>query len=448
MMKKFDKFYIKKAVFDEYSLCLELNYSFDDEVFFTEKAYLKDERFKVRNNINKNIIEDLIFHISIAFWISYYKAFPTKDIIIEEWFFNENQKQFWTKFYRNWLWEFFFRNNISPKWLINFICQKDNKWFLASDWNLKEKAIVPIWWWKDSCVSIEKIRKTGIDFDIFSFSSKDNPIYEKTEEIANKKRLFVRREISPELFKLNEAWYYNWHVPITWIISFILTLTSYLYWYKYIIFSNEYSANFWNLLFDTIEVNHQYSKSLEFENDLRQYISSYLSTDLEYFSILRWMYEIAITKDFSELNKYFNTFSSCNRNFKINNTKSANTRWCLDCPKCAFVFACLHPYLSKNELIEIFWKDMYEDENQLTLFKELLWIEWNKPFECVWTNEEVILSMWKSYEIADKNNLPSILKLFANEILPKMKLNDFELLEKKLFANYENYIPKNFIKWN
>ena len=100
-LKRFEKFYIKKAIFDENSLCLELRYSFDDEVHFSEKLYFKDDNFKPRDNLDAGILDDIIFNLSIAFSISYYKAFPTKEIVIESGNLSEDQKAFFHKFFIN-----------------------------------------------------------------------------------------------------------------------------------------------------------------------------------------------------------------------------------------------------------------------------------------------------------------------------------------------------------
>jgi hypothetical protein len=36
-----------------------------------------------------------------------------------------------------------------------------------------------------------------------------------------------------------------------------------------------------------VEINHQYSKSLDFERDFAEYVEKYISSDLKYFSLLR-----------------------------------------------------------------------------------------------------------------------------------------------------------------
>ena len=66
-----------------------------------------------------------------------------------------------------------------------------------------------------------------------------------------------------------------------------------------------------------------------------------------------------------------------------------NSFWCNSCPKCAFVYAILRPFISDFEVLQIFGKELYEDKTLENLFLELLWIQWIKPFECVGEKEEV-----------------------------------------------------------
>ena len=173
------------------------------------------------------------------------------------------------------------------------------------------------------------------------------------------------RTIDPLLFDMNQQGYYNGHVPISGIIAFVLTTAAYLYNYKYIIMSNEKSANEGNTVMDGIEINHQRSKSYQFESDFSEYIKKYLSPDVEYFSLLRGIYELKIAKLFSKYSEYFDIFSSCNNNFKIiENSKldqSSNQRRCCNCPKCAFVYAILRPFISNEDTTQIFGQELYDN---------------------------------------------------------------------------------------
>ena len=72
-------------------------------------------------NIDPEIINTLLFHMSLAVGISYYKLYPTSDLVIESGSLNEDQQKFWKIFYTQGLGEFFFRNGLSPKRLLNFV---------------------------------------------------------------------------------------------------------------------------------------------------------------------------------------------------------------------------------------------------------------------------------------------------------------------------------------
>lgn len=448
-MKKFSKFYFSKFEFDLEKLIATFYYSFDNEVFFDEKIDFNSNDFEIRKDFDINILNNILFHLHIALWISYYKLFPTSDLVIESWTIDDYQKKFWEKFYINWLWEFLYTNNISPGLLFNFTSNSDIK-FNKIDFNVSEKALVPIWWWKDSIVSVELLKKSPVNFDLFVFWKGDE-LKNNTSEISWTKTLLVKRFLSEKLFSMNNEWYYNWHVPITWIIAFSMEVVSYLYDYKYLILSNEKSANFWNTLWNWVDINHQYSKSLDFEKDFSNYVEKYISSDVKYFSLLRWFYEIKIAELFSDLwSKYFSFFSSCNNNFKIKNKSDKISKWkywCNDCPKCAFVFTILRPFLNKEDVLNIFWEDLFNKKDLEKLFRELLWISWIKPFECVWESEEVIISMYKSLEKYDNDKLPYILDIFKNDVLTKMTIVELENIEKKLVTiSQDDIIPENIKK--
>ena len=108
--------------------------------------------------------------------------------------------------------------------------------------------------------------------------------------------------------------------------------------------SNESSANESNVQGE--KINHQYSKSFEFENDFRKYYNKYLKRNVEYFSFLRPLNELQIAMAFSKFEKYHTIFKSCNVG-----SKGAEWKWCCNCPKCLFVYIILSPFLYKQKLI-------------------------------------------------------------------------------------------------
>jgi hypothetical protein len=441
-MTPFTHFYIENFSFDADSGKATFSYSFDKDISFIEEIEFYDEQFPLRKDIKPEDIQTFLFSLSLALGVSYYKSYPTHTITVETGALTDAMKTFWKKFYTLGLGEFFYRNSISPD-ILKDIVSTSTKTYQKTSFIPEERAIVPVGGGKDSIVTIEKVKSGKVPFNLFTFG-KDNSIYHDMEEISGAKRLFVRRSLAKELFRLNSEGYYNGHVPITGVISFALALVSYLYGYKYIIFSNEHSANFGNMSYENIEVNHQYSKSLEFENDFRAYLRDYVSTDIEYFSMMRPYYEINILKMFSNYKDYFPYFSSCNRNFHLLASGTSVKRWCLECPKCAFTFAGLHPYLSKEEMFTIFGGDMYADTRNIPLFRELAGVSGHKPFECVGTNEEILVSMAKSIENVGDTPFPPILEDIQEKALSHMSADDIENRENTLFARYENNIPALF----
>ena len=199
----------------------------------------------------------------------------------------------------------------------------------------------------------------------------------------------IKRTISQNLIALNQDGAINGHVPISAIWAFLSVITALLTNQKYIAFSNEASANQPTLEIDGQNINHQYSKTLEFEQDFQNYVTTFIHPELKYFSLLRPFSELYIAEMFAQKAwpKYKDKFSSCNRNF----TQSAEGKlfWCGECPKCAFVFLILAPFTKPAELLNIFGKNLLADPDLKQTWLELLGKTEHKPFECVGTIEEV-----------------------------------------------------------
>lgn len=449
-MEKFEKFYIEKATFDANTLVANFYYSFDKQVFFQEQIDFYSPDFSVRKEMEQEQISNILFHLSIAISISYYKLYPTREIIIENGFLDEQDLVFWHTFFLNGLGEFFYKNAINPEWLFQISAswkkQEDIKRLL--NFELSEKYLLPVWWGKDSIVSSIILQESGYEYTNFIFGKIDH-IKQSIIDQDWPKTLLVKRKLSDTLFELNSQGYYNGHIPITGIISFVMTFVCYLYDYKYIVFSNEKSADEQNVFIWNVKVNHQYSKSLEFENDFRKYICKNISTNIEYFSILRGFYELKIAQIFaSKAKKYFPIFSSCNNNFKVHQTWNEKWKiWCNTCPKCLFVYMILRPFLKWEEVINIWWKELYTDSSLKQLFSELIDQKQNKPFECVGEKDESFFAAYLGLKKFDLE-VPFLLRYFETNFLQKNEYADIHTLEEKYlwFDKAHNNIPQHLIE--
>jgi hypothetical protein len=247
----------------------------------------------------------------------------------------------------------------------------------------------------------------------------------------------VYRTIDRELLQRNEEKFLNGHTPFSAIVAFLSYYCAYITGADNIILSNESSANEANVV-DTV-INHQYSKSYEFESDFRDYVKRNFSSNINYFSLLRAFNELQIAKQFAVFKKYHSIFKSCNKGSKEN-------IWCGTCAKCLFVYIILSPFLEREELIKIFGCDMLEKESLRNEFEGLIGVSKEKPFECIGTVEEVCcaLEMTAKRYIASGIELPFLLKNYM-----KNQKNDYGRSQAELLSefNEENNIPEKFKKY-
>src|SRR5262249_7655485 len=129
-------------------------------------------------------------------------------------------------------------------------------------------------------------------------------------------------------------------------------------------------------------VNHQFSKSLDFECMLADYVCEQISPGVSYFSLLRPLSEIEIARRFACSPQYLPVFRSCNAAFRQAPNERART-WCGACPKCRFVFLALAPFVPRPDLVGVFGLDLLDDVAQVDGFAELCGRKSHKPFECV-----------------------------------------------------------------
>lgn len=439
-MQSFSQFIISFFERDGETLVARFHYAFDEKEKFTETidfSPLKNRSDFPLIRTDKNQIFQLLSHLHIALGVSYYKLFPTKEILVQSSTLHEEQKHFWNEFYLEGLGEFFYQNQLDPKGLAQFKSADGAPQYLEHIDLRAGKLLVLFGGGKDSLVTVELFRKEGKNFDLFSFG-KDYPLHQLAQVPTGQKRLIISRQLDlPQIQKLLEQGYYNGHVPITGAICFVSLLIAYLYGYQAVVTSLEKSANEGNTTYCDMEINHQWSKSLAFEQAFQTYVHQWISSDFRIFSPLRKWYEIRIVQEFAQYPQYFHHFSSCNRNFHLSGSKLTGEQLrCWKCPKCAFVYTMMRAFLPREQVVEMFGRDLFADSDLVALFEELLGISGIKPFECVGTNEEMILAFWLAYQ-KNPDEMTVMIQLFKEKILTQMQESDFLLLQKKLLADYE-----------
>jgi len=397
---------------------------FTDEnpLHFTESVVLP--KIPDLKNIPAGLIEKLLQDLHIILGISYYKLYcATKVKISYE--LTKKEADFWNTIYKKGLGEFFYRNNLDPSISPKFAYKKN---YVSKPIScvLNPKSLVAIGGGKDSIVSAELLKEGPFDFETFFIeTNKESALVKNIASLIGKPNLKVTRLLDKKVFGNHQ---YAGHIPISAIYAFIGTFTAALYGFSYFIVSNEYSSNFGNTTYMGEEINHQWSKSFEFEKLFQGYLRNIVN--VSYFSLMRPFYEIRIAKLFSKYPEYFSHFSSCNSNFKIREGKES--LWCCHCPKCIFTFILLSAHLGKKEVVGIFGKNLYEDKNLLPLFKDILGLGDLKPFDCVGTFEEAQSAMFL------------VKKHFRDSFMVKELSNKIKFHPEVFLTQKESSVPEQF----
>ena len=304
------------------------------------------------------------------------------------------QADFWNTIFRKGHGEFAYRNNLDLGERIRFPYADDVPTPTPFKFVRKNRVLVGIGGGKDSIVAIELLKEqkylcTGFIVETY----RSHEIVDEVCEVAGITSLKILRILDEKIFQPLPGSFAG-HIPISAIYAFLGTLAAVLYDYQYVVVGNEHSSNFGNVEHNGEVVNHQWSKSAEFETLFQNYIREYVTSSVTYFSILRPFYEIRIAELFARHSNYFQHFTSCNKAFRIDEAKRPKGLWCCECPKCAFVFLILAPFIERKELINIFGRDLLNDPKLEPLFQDILGFGTMKPFDCVGTFDEAQAALY------------------------------------------------------
>jgi len=435
-----NQFIFKSFNFDIQKKQIQLIYLYK-ELEFIEKLTI-NSNLKIKQDINQNLLDKMLELLHLVSGVSYIKAFLDKGIEIKTPKLSLNLSNFLNSTYKKGLGEFGIINNLNIADKFSFTNSLENVEDDLEDKTNKKlkskKILVPVGGGKDSLTTLEVLKK----LDVVPFVVGSNKII--LNQIKNYPfHIFIKREISSELFKLNKNGALNGHIPITAIISVLSIVAAELFNISDIALSLESSANEATIN----NVNHQYSKSFEFESELSNLINAEYTKDIKIFSLLRPLSELQITKIFTSNKEHLHKFASCNDNFKIKQTKEkTDSLWCNNCPKCSFVYLLLSYFLDDKKVIEIFRNDLLNDINQLNGFKELLEIDnKQKPFECVGETNESRFIFFNLINKPGFKNKIIIKKLKNNKIFTDFN-NTFYKKKYLDNLNQEHLVPKHFLE--
>jgi UDP-N-acetyl-alpha-D-muramoyl-L-alanyl-L-glutamate epimerase len=319
--------------------------------------------------------------------VSYYKTAAPPVIDLGSNPLTPREQHFLQDFYQHGLAEYAYRNalTVAPDMIMGSsgqllgVTTHDHE--RSAGWH---RALVPFGGGIDSIVTVEEVRaRADVALFVVSRPGDTYAAIEQPAAVAGLPIVRAEREIDPQLLRSADNGFLNGHVPVTGIISAIAVLAAVLDDRDAVVMSNEWSASIPTLEFEGKPVNHQYSKSADFERAFREVLASTGAPMPEYFSWLRDRTELWVGREFGSLEKYHRSFRSCNKAFYADETRRLD-HWCGRCDKCCFIDLILAPFLPAAALAEIFSVagEPLRDSELREKFRGLLGAG-AKPFECV-----------------------------------------------------------------
>jgi hypothetical protein len=421
---------------DETQYILQFNFNLANKYHFNPQTVIPKKSF-IRLPENLELVHWMAFHIGMVELVSYWKCACPPKVIVRPFHLDERQIAWWKKLYFNGLGEFFYLNGIKTT-VDEFMVLKSasSHYGRAADIELRPLTLVPIGGGKDSVVSLELLRQNQVNIMPLLV----NPLDAGTGTAAvagfgPDQSFILHRSIDPLLLQLNQKGFLNGHTPFSALLAFMGAFAALLTGAENIALSNESSAS--EATVHGENVNHQYSKSYEFEQDFREYLHQYLIPNISYFSFLRPLSELQIAKLFSLFTPYHQVFRSCN-------VGSKTGVWCNNCSKCLFTYLMLSPFLAEKQLHHIFGENLFDKESLQPVLNELRGKTAAKPFECVGTVEEVELAVHVLAQKYPPTQLPKILKEADLTLNKKADLS----LDKAVSLHFDNahFLDENFLK--
>lgn len=477
------------------------------------------------DRLDQAVIQELVFNIGLVELLSYWKTTCSPLIKIQAGQLNPGLLVFWQNLLVKGMGEYFFVNQIDftrsdfVRWELG---QPENKHELSplldsSNFTIPtpsddpsqdhpQSYLIPVGGGKDSVVSIELLKRfsqTQPDLKLATLVLNPTPAARQVVQISQLPVLEIERRLDPQLLDLNRQGYLNGHTPFSALLAFLSTLTAYIFNYQAVALSNEQSANEESLHFLSHAINHQYSKSFEFETAFQKYIAN-LMTDYSfrtrrnqaggapdlsrrtfdfpspqtvsinvggldrkvmkatlsgrrvisdkdgatlpfYFSILRPLTELKIAQVLAHLTQdkpeYLTTFVSCNKGGR-------ESKWCGDCAKCLFAYIILAPFLGLDLVKNIFGRDLLSDSNLEPILTALIGQTDQKPLDCVGLKDEsrtALYLIWQKYQKTGAT-LPLLVHRFETTLTTDPTLPT--LADQLLNTWYQpDAIPRDLARW-
>ena len=419
-------------------------YAMAPDLVFAPETVVEGIRDADIDGIGGAALENLIFHIGLIESLSYWKAACSPLIVIRAGILDESQISWFRELLFSGMGEYFYVNGIDFR-QSDFVdiavegSRAHERSFLDVAPLRRERSLLLLSGGKDSSLAAEILKEAGDDYRCLLLNPTE-AAWAVGRAAGCLSPVIIRRTIDRKLLDLNAAGYLNGHTPFSALLAFWGWACAVLFRCRNVIVANERSAEEGNVEFLGRMINHQYSKSFAFEAAFQRYAAHYLSTGISYFSLLRPLYDLQISRIFARYPQYFPVFRSCNRN-------QADNSWCGKCAKCISTFIGLFPFLDTADMAGIFGRNLYNDPAIMPVVRDLAGMGDHKPFECVGTADETAAGLYlAALKLEEAHQpLPTVLRRVSAEILPFFA--DLPALAARLLSAWsgDHQLPPRYV---
>jgi len=390
------RFIFKSYSFDAVDLTAHFHYAFDNGREFQETVI-----FNKATQYTQEVLDRALFLAFVLIGTSYYKSFPTREVVFASHVIDAWQADFFNKVYQEGLSQFAFENGLTRDQLAHFEATNNES---RQQLEYKGSGVLALEsGGKDSLLVAALLEEAGVVFTPWYVSSaEDHPAI-----LGGFKAplLTTMRLIDHDnLQKAQTVGGKNGHIPVTYILQSLALIQAILLGKSTVVVSIAHEGEEAHEWIGDLPVNHQWSKTWAAEQAFATYVEKYVAMGLQIGSPLRQYSELKMAELFAQhaWARYGHSFSSCNlANYKQGH-QNATLTWCGECPKCANSYLLFAPFIEASELQSLFNdQDLFAKPLLETTFKGLLGIDGvMKPFECVGEVEELRLAYHKAIERA------------------------------------------------
>lgn len=394
-------FHIERAAFDARTGEISLHYYFEDGASFVERIVVPVRR-------DGSVADPVAFEAALRVLLlvagtSYYKsAAPERVVVDDPAGITSAEADMLYALYDHGLREFAWRNELAIPLVTEWSHgdRPSSRSLERIDHDVVRRPLVPFGGGKDSTVVVSMLPEAEV------LTVNPTSHHRQLSAAMGHELIEVRRTVD-RLDLLTSVDALNGHVPITAIVSATAVVVAALWGHDVVVMADEDAADEPTLISECGDrINHQYSKSAEFEALLRSALDE-AGVGVGYFSLLRGLGESQIIALLADRPELIGRILSCNNAFGglVAGGAEREQAWCGHCPKCCFTYLMLAVVMAPDELSGVFGSDLLDRDELIEPFADL----WNaaKPFECVGEREDAASAMlalagdarWKDHHV-------------------------------------------------